>query len=166
MADIEEPLEDHGVRGMQEKEKCYMRESRPPCAQCKKRNLSCMVTRSLQMLLEGDTLVPVIEEGVNWSRQASEFEGSAEEPMKIVVDSDSGQAAASASCISQTVPSQPPVFQDIISRGIIIPTKPKFSSVQRLARPLPILYPKRLQHKTTGHNSKGLTPPLNRNMYR
>lgn len=36
--------------------KCHMRESNPPCTRCKKRGLPCTVNRSLQMVLESDSL--------------------------------------------------------------------------------------------------------------
>ncbi|KAF2738344.1 hypothetical protein EJ04DRAFT_429245 [Polyplosphaeria fusca] len=39
-----------------QKIKCDMRDSKPPCTRCKKRGLSCTVNRSLQMLLESDTV--------------------------------------------------------------------------------------------------------------
>ncbi|KAL6251429.1 hypothetical protein RBB50_001638 [Rhinocladiella similis] len=37
-----------------QKIKCHMTEGTPPCTRCRKRGLSCVVNRSLQMLLEGD----------------------------------------------------------------------------------------------------------------
>ncbi|KAK5229330.1 hypothetical protein LTR47_007932 [Exophiala xenobiotica] len=37
-----------------QKIKCHMTDATPPCTRCKKRGLSCVVNRSLQMLLEGD----------------------------------------------------------------------------------------------------------------
>ncbi|EXJ77963.1 hypothetical protein A1O3_09122 [Capronia epimyces CBS 606.96] len=37
-----------------QKIKCHMTNGAPPCTRCKKRGLSCVVNRSLQMLLEGD----------------------------------------------------------------------------------------------------------------
>ncbi|KAF2671401.1 hypothetical protein BT63DRAFT_215969 [Microthyrium microscopicum] len=37
-----------------QKIKCNMRDGEPPCTRCKKRNLSCSINRSLQMLLEDD----------------------------------------------------------------------------------------------------------------
>ncbi|ETS85396.1 hypothetical protein PFICI_03421 [Pestalotiopsis fici W106-1] len=39
-----------------QKIKCHMSASGPPCSRCQKRGLSCTVNRSLQMLLENDTL--------------------------------------------------------------------------------------------------------------
>ncbi|KAI1847509.1 hypothetical protein JX266_006361 [Neoarthrinium moseri] len=39
-----------------QKIKCHMPGSRPPCSRCNKRGLSCTVNRSLQMLLESDTV--------------------------------------------------------------------------------------------------------------
>ncbi|KIY00003.1 uncharacterized protein Z520_04640 [Fonsecaea multimorphosa CBS 102226] len=37
-----------------QKIKCHMGDGTPPCTRCKKRGLSCVVNRSLQMLLESD----------------------------------------------------------------------------------------------------------------
>ncbi|KIX03321.1 uncharacterized protein Z518_06873 [Rhinocladiella mackenziei CBS 650.93] len=37
-----------------QKIKCHMTDATPPCTRCKKRGLSCVVNRSLQMLLESD----------------------------------------------------------------------------------------------------------------
>lgn len=37
-----------------QKIKCHMGDGDPPCIRCKKRGLSCVVNRSLQMLLESD----------------------------------------------------------------------------------------------------------------
>ena len=37
-----------------QKIKCHMPDGAIPCTRCKKRGLSCVVNRSLQMLLEGD----------------------------------------------------------------------------------------------------------------
>ncbi|EXJ75415.1 uncharacterized protein A1O5_02111 [Cladophialophora psammophila CBS 110553] len=37
-----------------QKIKCHMGDGAPPCTRCKKRGLSCVVNRSLQMLLESD----------------------------------------------------------------------------------------------------------------
>lgn len=39
-----------------QKIKCHMPGSGPPCSRCRKRGLSCTVNRSLQMLLESDTM--------------------------------------------------------------------------------------------------------------
>lgn len=39
-----------------QKIKCHMPDESPPCTRCKKRGLSCVVNRSLQMLLESDIL--------------------------------------------------------------------------------------------------------------
>ena len=39
-----------------QKIKCHMRDSQPPCTRCKKRGLPCTVNKSLQMILESDTV--------------------------------------------------------------------------------------------------------------
>ena len=39
-----------------QKIKCHMRDSQPPCTRCKKRGLPCTVNKSLQMILESDSV--------------------------------------------------------------------------------------------------------------
>ena len=39
-----------------QKIKCHMRDAQPPCTRCKKRGLPCTVNKSLQMILESDSV--------------------------------------------------------------------------------------------------------------
>ncbi|KIW23677.1 uncharacterized protein PV07_11857 [Cladophialophora immunda] len=85
-----------------QKIKCNMGDGNPPCVRCKKRGLSCVVNRSLQMLLESDV----------------EWKANIEEKLRMLEDSVKQLSQRSSS--NQDVPPYPP--QETTSSNL--PTRP------------------------------------------
>ncbi|CAK7217461.1 hypothetical protein SCUCBS95973_003160 [Sporothrix curviconia] len=65
--------------------KCHMPDSKPPCTRCKRRDLSCTVNHSLQMLLEND---------VTWKRTIEQKLQLMQEQISKITDAN--QTAATA----------------------------------------------------------------------
>ncbi|ETI25650.1 hypothetical protein G647_02424 [Cladophialophora carrionii CBS 160.54] len=86
-----------------QKIKCHMGDGVPPCTRCRKRGLSCVVNRSLQMLLESD---------VAWKANIEEKLRQLEDSVNLLHQRSGSDAPSNAllqatAAPSQQAPSQP-----------------------------------------------------------